>query len=137
MFSQEDREAFDRIADLGAREANLSVFSTGGGCTALGRMGDSLAAGGTNAASRVHHVLITDSEDPCVPLNADAPCVVGWYDAEGDTILQVTLPNLADAFRALDHGPDTIPSDLIPTVEVPTWTADEFWSAERYQGGTK
>ncbi len=136
MFTPEQQQAFDAAVQVG-EAYNLSLFHTGGGCTALGRMGDSIAAGGSNADSRVHHLLVTDSEDPCVPLDPRAPCVVGWYDEEGDCILQVTLPNFADAMRALDFGPDTIPADLIPDVEVPTWTADEFWAAERYQGGAK
>jgi len=121
-----DRDAFDRMVARG-RSFNLDLFHTGGSCTALGRMGDE--------GSRVHHLLVTDSEDPCVPLDLDAPATVDWYDVEGDVILQVTFPNFGEAVEALAHGPDTIPSDLLPAGEVPTWTADEFWNAERYQGG--
>lgn len=114
-----------------ARMEGLDEWQTGGGCTALGRMGDE--------GSAVHHVLVTESDDPTVPQSLETPVTVGWYKADGFALLQVTFPHFAEAIEAIDLGIDSIPSDLLPTgpnPDAPEMTAEDFWKAERYQGGT-
>jgi hypothetical protein len=122
------------VLDLARDEGNLDVWETGGGCTALCRFTDDAH----------EYVMLTALDDPSVPLTVDEPVTLSWNrtdDAQGwiGVRLVVTFPNLADALKALAWGPDTIPADLLPPMgeSVPEWTADEFWAAERYQGGAK
>jgi hypothetical protein len=101
----------------------FDAYHTGGGCMALRR-----------GAGRFG-ILITDTDGTRIPSDPTAPVFIGWEDNRtGEVVLQVEFPDLADAIRALHFGPDSIPADLWPG-EAVLWTADEFWNAERYQGG--
>lgn len=116
------------VLDLAAREGNLTVWQTGGGCTALGRTEDH--ADGRDEG----FVWITADDGATIPATVTEPVTVGWYDADGEPLLVVNLPTLSDALRALNHGPRTIPADLWPR-RYEAMSAGDFWGAERLQGG--
>lgn len=76
-----------------ARSHNLVEWETGGGCSALGFQWTDLT-----------YALFTEPEDPTAPLSLGTPVACGWYDAQGEQLLEITFPSLSAAYEALDDG---------------------------------
>ena len=80
----------DPVVTMG-REYGFTVVNTGGGCEALSReLGGGLS------------VLITEPDDPSVPVSLTSPVALGLYsDLKDDTLAYWIFPTLREALAGL------------------------------------
>lgn len=76
-----------------AQEYGWTVVSTGGGCEALSReLGGGLS------------VLITEPDDPSVPVSLSSPVALGLYsDLKDDNLAYWIFPTLREAMAGMPH----------------------------------